>query len=113
MRSGIRRIELHGGIQLLERGVLLAKVVPGRTQTVMRVSPLWSEPQCGFELFSSLFCIPFIFEGQSQVVVCRRIVGFKSQGLTIICDGLVPRFCARKFDGLLTVTLGSLRKRCL
>src|SRR5260370_42427813 len=105
MRSGIRRIELHGGIQLLERGVVLAKDAPGRTQPVMRISPLWSEPRCRFELLSSLFCISFIFEGQSQVVVCRRIVGFKSHGLTLICDGLVSRFYARKFDGLLTVRL--------
>ena len=77
----------------------------------MRFGPPGFQLQGGLKLFDSLPLIALFFQRKRQIVMCDRIVGRQFQRPAVCGNGLVPGFPAGKFDGLLAIRFGRLRKR--
>ena len=77
----------------------------------MGIGPFWFELQGGLKLFNSLLGITLVSQSERQIVMCKRVVRCEFQRPVVCGNGLVPGFLAGKFDALLAVSFGRLRKR--
>jgi hypothetical protein len=74
----------------------------------VRIGRLRIEAKRGFKFIHRLFRLAFVFQSQREVVVSKRVVGFKIEGVAVTGDGFIPGFGARRLKRSLTVLVGSL-----
>jgi len=84
------------------------QIVVRRAQGVVRIRPLWLQPQSCLELGGSVPYLIFIFERETKIVVGERVVRVKLQSFSVIGDRLVPGFLPRELGGPLAITRGRL-----
>ena len=86
------------------------QIVPRRPQPIVRIGPLRPEPRSRLELLNCRLCFTFVLQGERKIIVRIGVIGFDRECLSVVLNGLVPRFAARKLNRLFAVALGGLRE---
>src|ERR1700739_890723 len=91
MSSGMGWIERLGCPEFADSLRLILQVIPGCSQSVMRLAPFRPELYCRLKFFQGLVVVSLVLHCQCEVVVRERVVGFEIERLSVVRDGVIPR----------------------